>query len=124
MGDVTDSWRIDVPMVVGNPLRPLTANDHIHWRTKASYVKTIREGVAWTAKSLHITVQLHYRPGDNVRRDAPNLTATSKPAIDGLVDAKVVPDDTAVWVTEVMPTLVTGKGSRQLWLTVWAGRVT
>ena len=48
----------------------------------------VREAVAWRARQAHIppqehvTVQLHYAPGDARRRDAPNLVATSKPAVD------------------------------------------
>lgn len=50
--------------------------------------------------------------------DAPNLTATSKPAIDGLVDAGIVPNDTDEHVTEAMPVIHPGSGKRRLWLTV------
>ena len=48
----------------------------------------------------HVTVQLHYRPRDNRRRDTDNLIATLKPLADGLAagTAKhpgygLVPDD-------------------------------
>ncbi|WP_052373123.1 hypothetical protein [Amycolatopsis taiwanensis] len=64
-------------------------------------------------------MQLHYAPGG--RRsvtDAPNLTATSKPAIDGLVDAGIVPNDTDQHVTEHMPVIHPGPGTRRLWLEV------
>jgi crossover junction endodeoxyribonuclease RusA len=44
-----------------------------------------------------IAVEVHYAPRDS-RRDAINLAATTKPVEDGLVDARVVPDDTAEWV--------------------------
>jgi crossover junction endodeoxyribonuclease RusA len=106
--------------------RPLTSNDMMHWRRKAGYVKEIRKQVAWRAKALaipaqmHIQVGLHYAPGNNLRRDAPNLVATSKPAVDALVDAGLVPDDTDRWVTEVMPVLHPGKRERRLWLVVTA----
>jgi crossover junction endodeoxyribonuclease RusA len=64
-------------------------------------------------------VTLHYQPGDNRRmRDPMNLTASSKPAIDGLVDAGLVPDDTDVYVHENTPVIHYGPGDRRLWLTV------
>jgi crossover junction endodeoxyribonuclease RusA len=106
-------WLIDVPLVIagkrGNA--PLTANARLHWRRRAEYVKTIREVVAARARHIyrippqdHITVGLHYAPGDHLRRDASNLMATQKAAVDGLVGI-VVPDDTARYVTERMPTI-------------------
>lgn len=120
-------FELDVPMVVWKKsgLRPLTQNDRHFWATKARMVKDIREGVHWAAKAAklptgvqHITVQLNYRPAGRSVTDAPNLTATSKPAIDGLVDAGVVPDDTDRHVTEVMPVIHDGPGDRRCWLTV------
>jgi crossover junction endodeoxyribonuclease RusA len=105
-------WEIEVTMTVPCGLRqfrPLSANDHWHRLTLAPHIAQIRRDVAWRAKALHIppqqhiTVGLHYAPGDNRRRDASNLMACQKPAVDGLVDAGVVPDDTALWVTERMP---------------------
>lgn len=120
-------YTLDVPMVVRlkTGMRPLTHNDRMHWRRRADAVKTIRGQVAAHARNPripaaeHITVQLHYAPGD--RRsvtDAPNLTATSKPAIDGLVDAGIVPDDTDKHVTELMPVIHPGPGERRLWLEI------
>ena len=116
------SYRIDVPMVVHG--RPWTANDRVHWRVRAVYTRTIREQVAWVAKSLgigpqaHVTVRLHYQPGDARRRDEPNLITSQKPAVDGLRDAGVIPDDTAEYVTEQMPIIHPGKGHRALWLEI------
>jgi crossover junction endodeoxyribonuclease RusA len=118
---------LDVPMVVQlkTSVRPLTQNDHIHWRRKAKLVKRIREATYWAAKAAkiptatHLTVTLHFAPGDKPSvTDAPNLTATSKPAIDGLTDAGLVPNDTDRYVTERMPVIHPGPGPRRLWLTV------
>ncbi len=119
-------YEVQVPMVVQlkTGLRPLTHNDRMHWRPKANAVKTIRDQVAAHARlariprAEHITVQLHYRPGSRSVTDAPNLTATSKPAIDGLVDAGLVPDDKDRHVTELMPVIHPGRGERRLWLEV------
>lgn len=120
-------YTLNVPMVVRlkTGWRPLTHNDRGHPVARSRLVKQIRRAVGWAAKvaripaAEHITVQLHYAPGD--RRsvtDAPNLTATSKPAIDGLVDAGVVPDDTDAHVTEHMPLIHPSPGERRLWLEV------
>jgi crossover junction endodeoxyribonuclease RusA len=118
------TYRIDVPMVVGYPGRPLSLNDRFHWRVKAQHVATIREAVAWTARSLRIgqlsnaTIQLHYAPGRGGKHDADNLVATSKPAVDGLRDAGVIVDDSTEHITQLMPTIHPGKGHRALWLEI------
>ncbi|MFB9926029.1 hypothetical protein ACFORO_12380 [Amycolatopsis halotolerans] len=120
---MTDPIEIDVPLHKGKP--PLTHNLRLHRQEEARRAKKIRESVGWKAKAMllghhrHITVQLHYLPGDNKRRDAPNLTATSKPAIDGLVDAGLVRDDNDDYVTEIMPIIHRGQGQpRRLWLAI------
>lgn len=126
-------WEIDVPLVVrarNGDWRPFTANDRPHWRKRADWTAEIRRDVYLSARALrippqqHIIVGLHYAPGDNRRRDAPNLTTTQKPAVDGLVDAGIVPDDTAAYVTELMPVIVPGTRApswpRRLWLVVQA----
>src|SRR5437879_8375105 len=86
-------YRLDVPSWHGRP--PLTDNMRLHWRQRAERVRLVRDGVHWLAKQQHIgthshvTVQLHYAPGDNRRRDEDNLNPTSKAACDGLVDAGI-----------------------------------
>jgi crossover junction endodeoxyribonuclease RusA len=124
---VTDTFELDVPMVVQlrTARRPLTHNDRLGWRARAPKVRTIRQQVRAHARNAkippcdHITVTLHYAPGDKASvTDAPNLTATSKPAIDGLVDAGIVPDDTDRHVREVTPIIHKGPGPRRLWLEV------
>jgi crossover junction endodeoxyribonuclease RusA len=124
--DDQTSYDIDVPMVIqlrsGN-LRPLTQNDRLHHQGKGRLVKTIRSQVGWRAKAAkipkaeYLTVQLHYETGPKASiTDAPNLTATSKPAIDALVDAGIVPNDTDRHVLEVMPVIHTGGAVRRCWL--------
>lgn len=125
-------FELDVPMVVHlrTSVRPLTHNDRFHWRKRARLVAKIREDVGWAAKAkkippaTEVTVQLNYRPGDGRPSvtDAPNLTATSKPAIDALVDAGVVPDDRDRYVTEEMPVIHRGPGVRRCWLVVEVAR--
>lgn len=115
-------YTIAIPLWRNKP--PLTANQRLHWRQKADRTKTIRQTVRMRVKqagipaAARLTVQLHYAPGDRKRRDAPNLVATSKPAIDGLVDAGLVPDDNDTYVTETMPKIHPGQGKRRLWLTI------
>lgn len=126
---MTGPWRVDVPMVAGTlrAPRPWTANERIHWAVRHARTSQIRTTVAALARTLHlgqlghITAQLHYRPGDNRRRDEDNLTATSKPAFDALVDAGLVPDDTARWMTKLMPVIHEGRGHRELWLEIATG---
>jgi crossover junction endodeoxyribonuclease RusA len=116
-------YELELPLLRGKP--PLTHNQRLHHMEKARRVAAVRKAAAWRAKEAgvpsgcrHVIAQLHYATGDNRRRDAPNLTATSKPAIDGLVDARVVSDDHDGYVTEVMPRIHNGPGKRRLWLRV------
>lgn len=97
---------------------PLSLNDRHHWSVAARKKAEVREATFWLAKAQKIpvlqrpTVVLHYSPRNRGRRDAVNLTATSKPAIDGLVDAGVLPDDTPEFVDELMPIIDTHNGVR------------
>lgn len=97
-------WRIDLPLT-----RPMSLNDRDHWRTKAAKVAALRRAVMLLAQSKqippcsHIEVRLHYAPRDSRRRDSINLVPTLKACEDGLVDAGIIPDDTPVFCTSVMP---------------------
>lgn len=82
---------------------PLSLNDRGQTpgarRAKSAKAAMIRADVSTLAKAANIPpqdaihVRLHYRPRTAARRDADNLVATLKPAIDGLRDAHVIPDD-------------------------------
>ncbi len=115
-------YDLDVPTHRGLP--PLNANQRLHWRAQRPLVRLVRDTVEWRARAANIpacqriTVGLHYQPGDNRRRDASNLMPTQKPAVDALVRAGIVPDDTAEYVTELMPTIHNGPGERRLWLRI------
>lgn len=115
-------FEFEVPLLDGKP--PLTANQRLHWAEKARRTRDVRQAIGWRActvpcpKGVRLMVQLHYRPGDSRRRDAPNLWPTQKAAVDGLVDAGLVPDDTAEWVQELTPLIHAGKEERRLWLAV------
>jgi crossover junction endodeoxyribonuclease RusA len=99
--------RIDLPWARPplNQNRRNGRNPYAH----AKIVAAIRYDVKTLAKAAKIphyafiTVQLHYAPGRRGRRDPMNLCATSKPAIDGLVDAGVVDDDDTEHVHELPP---------------------
>lgn len=125
-----DRWEVDVPLVVRRRtgLFPLTLNERLHHHAKARLVAQIREKVGWNAKALrippqeHVTVWLCYAPGNRRIRDASNLQATSKPAVDALQDAGIVPGDDARYVTELPVELVYDSGLRRAWLVVQAAR--
>ena len=77
----------------------LHAHNNGHWRSKAGAVKTLRDyacviGKAMRTKTL-TKARIRYRffVADNRRRDIGNLIHSQKPAIDGLVDAKLLTDD-------------------------------
>lgn len=81
----------------GVPL--LSANARPNRWHKSRMVAAIREGAGWQAKHEHIPtldrVEITgiYHPARRGRHDADNWSPTRKPAIDGLVDARVLPDD-------------------------------
>jgi crossover junction endodeoxyribonuclease RusA len=102
------TWTLDLPTV----LRPLSLNGSRgqHY-ARARKTKQIRLA-AWAAAEQaripslgRISIELHYAPRDRRRRDALNLVATLKPVEDGIVDARVVPDDTAEFVQPTMPVI-------------------
>ena len=74
-----------------------SANDRLHWAAKAKKVSRIREAAAIAADGLpalqraHVTAYVAYpRAG---RADPANASPVIKAAIDGLVDAGLLPDD-------------------------------
>jgi crossover junction endodeoxyribonuclease RusA len=90
---------ITVPLPYRTP--PLTMNGRMHWAVKGRVTKQVRQD-AWTlARALKIPpmgaviTELVWFKGDNRRADAVNIAATLKPLEDGLVDAGVLPDDSA-----------------------------
>lgn len=86
----------------------ITANGRYHWAVRARRSRTIRR-MAWLearsaglepeAGPVAVTVTVAYpRRG---RHDPENFAPSWKPAIDGLVDAGVLPDDDSTHVTRV-----------------------
>ena len=96
---MTREWMFDLPIT-----KPLSLNGREHWRKKAHATKEVRASARVLAKHVgipplpRVSIELHYAPRDKRRRDAINLAATIKPLEDGIVDAGVVPDDTAEYV--------------------------
>jgi crossover junction endodeoxyribonuclease RusA len=124
---MTGDFELKVPLIPGKTgdAPPLTANQRLHWAEKNRRTQMVREHVAWRAREAkvgaqeHVVVQLHFVPPDRRHRDPANLTATQKPAVDGLVDAGVVPDDTPRYVTELMPVIhEPSYGVTRMWLVV------
>lgn len=89
----------------------LNLNDRLHWRPKAERVAAWRKAAKIHAHNarlprqfqrVSITVSLPVRsPG--ARRDPHNWVATCKPIIDGIVDAGVLLDDSARFLTLAEP---------------------
>lgn len=110
-----------IPLSFGTP--PLTANQRLHWRRRADLTRTVRHEVAIRAAGKGpldppITVCLHYRPRDRRRRDADNLVPTLKACADGLVDARLVDDDTPDLMVKLMPVIHAPDGPARCWLEV------
>jgi hypothetical protein len=77
----------------------LNANHRMHWTRKAVLTRTIRAASFACVKGAKVPklrraqIVVEYRPRDRRRRDVHNLYPSAKAAIDGLVDAGVLPDD-------------------------------
>jgi crossover junction endodeoxyribonuclease RusA len=88
---------------------PLSLNVQMHHMARAAKVKELRDSVHMLArlakipKCQKVRVTLIYQPRDARRRDSVNLVPTMKACEDGLVDAKVVPDDTPFFLESCMP---------------------
>ena len=90
------SWRITLPPKINL----INANQNLHFRRKADLVKVIRNA-AWAMarhsnipalQRAHIFFVVH--PDTSIqRRDPGNWAPSAKAAVDGLVDAGVLPDD-------------------------------
>jgi len=101
------------------PPRELSPNARKHWAKKAHVVADYREECGWDAREqCHvaltppITARVTFVVPDHRRRDLDNLAASLKPMWDGLVDAKVLPDDRATVIVDIGYSLRVEKGQR------------
>lgn len=105
---MTTQWDIRLPY----QRPPLTANQRLHWAARARMTRAVREAAAWGVRGEgvprceRVRVRLLWCVSDpGRRRDPSNVMPTQKAAVDGLVDAGVVPDDTPQFVVEEMPVI-------------------
>lgn len=89
------SWTVELP----SGMQLLNTNQRIHWRVRSQRTKLIRGEAAQLARKAGIPqlgrahIVGEFRPPNRRRRDVANLYPSFKAAIDGLVDAAVLPDD-------------------------------
>lgn len=82
-----------------HPSMMLTSNQRLHWADKARRTRQIRTIALLRARSNHVqpleqaTITAVIAPPDKRRSDAHNAQPAVKAAIDGIVDAGVLPDD-------------------------------
>ncbi|MFI8792626.1 hypothetical protein [Streptomyces sp. NPDC055105] len=90
------TWRLELP--VNTQL--INANQNIHYRRKAELIKALRNTAWATARQhklpalqrAHIYYVIH--PDTKTRRRDPgNWSPSAKAAVDGIVDAGILPDD-------------------------------
>lgn len=100
-------WRLQLPEMF-----LLNDNQRLHYRKKADHIAAIRQATALIARNakvpaldrIHVYYLIH--PGKVTRRRDPgNWSPSAKAAIDGLVDAGVVPDDNSAHVLGPDPRL-------------------
>lgn len=89
------TWTVELPA----GLTLLNANQRLHWSRKAELTRNIRAAAYVCTRHVkvprlrRISVVAEYRPPDRRRRDVHNLYPSAKAAVDGLIDAGVLPDD-------------------------------
>lgn len=77
----------------------LSSNQRPHWATKARRTRLIRDTAAWTTRALReapmerVVVTAVVHPKTNRQFDPDNYHPTAKAALDGVVDAGLLPDD-------------------------------
>ena len=110
----SDSSKADTPkrtFVLFDPQRPWTANAERSWHfhKRADMVRSCRERFYWFAKQQNIPnleqVIVVAEPHVQTRRSLPDVGAcypAVKAAIDGLVDAGVIPNDTPEHLTGLL----------------------
>lgn len=81
----------------------INAERSMHWSQRSALVDEWRTYFGWAAKARHLpsltSARIHVRTG--VGQDTGNCLPAVKAAVDGLVDAGVLPDDTPEHVQEL-----------------------
>ena len=105
----------------------MTSNQRLHWADKAKRTFAVRHMAAMLARArripryevVHVTAFIQYPTGG--RADPGNASPTVKAAIDGLVDAGIVADDTSAYMTKYMPRILPPEKGKPpaMWLDVW-----
>lgn len=92
---MTGEWRLTLPY--RRP--PLSLNGREHFMVRNRLAQDVKRA-AWALARQHkipalsaVIVELVWFKGDNRRADADNMASTLKPLQDGLVAARVLPDD-------------------------------
>lgn len=94
-------------LTIPAPCSFVNANDRGHWSVNYRRMKAWKERAAWAAKAARLprietpvrVVATVHRDHNRGRWDAHNLAPTGKAAIDGLVMAGVLVDDSNKFVT-------------------------
>lgn len=100
------SWVIELPagMVLIN------ANDRLHWAAKMRLTKTIRDAAHVITRQAKVPrlerarIDFIVHPGPKMRRRDPgNWSLSAKAAVDGVVDAGVLADDSSEFLEGPFP---------------------
>jgi crossover junction endodeoxyribonuclease RusA len=97
------TWTLEMPA----GMKLLNANQRPHWAAKGRIVAALRLAAFACAKNAHIPplkqvrIVVEYQPPRKIRkRDGGNWAPTGKALIDGIRDAKIIPDDDSGHVVE------------------------
>lgn len=104
--------RIEIPMLPRSELNPNARVSPFKRAGAAAELRKAAWAIAYNANPAHdvmfekakIKVTLVY-PNHQVTPDPDNLITMLKPALDGIVDAKIIPNDTKEDVRYVLPML-------------------
>lgn len=93
-------WTVELPAAF--PL--INANARLHWTKRSQQTRNIRTAATVCARAVSVPhlarahVIAEYRPPDRRKRDVHNLFPSAKAAVDGLVDAGVLADDSDTYL--------------------------
>lgn len=84
----------------------ISANNRLHWSAEADRIATWRQVAGWAAKAAklpalgpsRVVAELVMHPRRTARLDPGNYAPTAKAVVDGLLDARIWPDDNHAWV--------------------------